>query len=751
MGRRFARGGAAPVPALAALLAVLGAAAPAQARPTPGFLATPTEQVGVPGYAASGELTPEGNLYTGWAEYALRYGRRLRAWNQPTRTLPNPSEPRTLATLRDGPVRYTQEVFAIAVNGAPVAYLTVTAQNTGRRPARARVAAHVMYSRGRPVRSSMNGRPVGSFRYPRPQATTSDGWFMQPGEAFDPRWVYTAAGRDLVRGGRLIVRAPGRVPARVGLPTVAGMTSRHAAGAVARRLRPGASAAWTWQVPLDPPPADHSIDAALDAVPLADARTELHRLWAEQEAGMMQIQVPERKISDTYRAAIAQILQSRYRTPSGWVQAVNKLQYQAFWIRDAAIMTHALDLAGLTTATAQNLQFLRTWQRDDGLFISRAGQYDGLGQALWTFGEHARLTGRRSDCTSHLTQMDKAVRWLERETANDPLGLLPPGDPRDNELAAGHVTGDNVWAAAGLRSAIACARVAGRPTLAKRWQDVSTRFESALRNALSAAVARDGHIPPVLDRRGGQDWGNYWAAYPVPIVDPVDPWVAATRRWARSRFAEGIATYRNGRTLHAYLGFRIFETDLAAGDPLRAVRGLYAETAHTTSTHAGWETSVRVYGDRSSRQNLAPHGTFSGEYVALLRNLLVDELPDGSVTLAPGASPAWLAPGRQIVVTDARTGGGGRVSYTLTGEPGGAVLQWRSDLPTGVPLTWTLPVWATAPRTDAGSVGPRVALTAPEGTLRVTWSGAPPKLSYARTKAWLVHAYRARGKRPPYT
>jgi hypothetical protein len=736
------------VPAVVAVLAA--AAVPAHARPTPGYLSSPTEQVGVPGFAASGQLTPEGNLYTGWAEYALRFGRRLRAWDQPTRTLPNPSEPRTLAVLSDGGVRYTQEVFAVAVAGAPVAYLTVTATNTSRRVARARAGLRLFYSRGRPVRSSMNGRFVGSFRFPRPQSTTGDGMFMQPGEAFDPGWVYTAAGRDIVRGSRLLVRGPGRV-ARVGVPGVAAIAAPHTAGTYARQLRPGGRVSWTWQVPLDPPVADARADAALDAMPLAAARAELSRLWAEQQDGMMQIDVPERKISDTYRAAVAQMLQSRYHTPSGWVQAVNKLQYQAFWIRDAAIMTQALDLVGLHGATAENLQFLTRWQRDDGLFISRAGQYDGLGQALWVLAEHARLTGNDDYCVAQLRRMDDAVDWLERTSAADPLGLLPSGDPRDNELAAGHITGDNLWAAAGLRSAIACAREAGHAKQASQWEVVRARFEAALRAALALAVTRDGHIPPVLDAPGGEDWGNYWAAYPVAVLDPADPWVTATRAWAHSRFAEGLATYRGGRTLHAYLGFKILQTDLAAGNPLAAVRGLYAAAAHTTSTHGGWETSVRVYGDRRARQNLAPHGTFSAEYVALLRNLLVSETADGGVTLATGASPAWLAPGRRITVADAPVGRGGLISYTLTGERGGALLQWRSDLPAGTALTWTLPPWAVAPRTAAGPVGPRVALPGPEGAIRVTWSGRPPALSYKRTAAWLVGAYRAHGKRPPFT
>jgi hypothetical protein len=42
---------------------------------------------------------------------------------------------------------------------------------------------------------------------------------------------------------------------------------------------------------------------------------------------------------------------------------------------------------------AQDLAYFPAWQRPDGLFISRPGEYDGIGEALWAIGRHAELTG----------------------------------------------------------------------------------------------------------------------------------------------------------------------------------------------------------------------------------------------------------------------------------------------------------------------------------------------------------------------
>jgi hypothetical protein len=734
------------------VLLTLGVCLPAVATaapPTTGFLAAPTDQVAVPGILAGGEVTPEGDLYTGWAEYELRFGSQLARWDQPTRTLPNPGLPLLSSTLSDGPVRYTQTVFAVAVAGRPVAYDTVSATNTSGRAHEAQVAMEVAYTRGPQIRG-LRGAMTGAYRYERPVTDQPDGLYDQPGQAFSPAFRYTTAGRDLDRSGLLLARGPAAPSRPLRTPRANTLTAPHVARLFRALLGAHRRISFTWQIPLDPPTAGAGADNALDDVPLSSALAELRRTWAAEAAGMMKISVPEAKVTDTYRAAVTEILASRYHTPAGWVQGTNKLQYQAFWLRDGALQTQALDLAGLHTQAEQNLAFLDTWQQPDGLFISRAGQYDGLGQALWALEEHARLTQSPAYASAQLTRMGAAIAWLSLVTATDPLGLLPPGNPGDDELAYGHITGDDLWAAAGLRSAIADATLAGRGDLAAAWQEVDDRFEASLDRAITLAVTRTGHIPPVLDAAGGQDWGNYDAAYPVQVLPATSPAVVATIRWARAHMVQGLPTYDNGRSLHDYLGFSVFQTELAAGEASAAIAGLYAELLHTTSTDGGWEWDVAPFGYRGSPVDMAPHGTFAGDYVALLRNMLVAEGPDGGVQLLTGASPAWLAPGQHIAVTAAPTDHG-VISFTERSTARGETLTWQSTLGPGTPLTWTLPAWARHARTSSGEPvsGSTVALHGSTGSVAVTFGGRRPAQSYARAVAALNSAYRARGLPAP--
>ncbi len=742
-----------PTAVLTAALAALGALAvtvadTAIATPTTGYLAAPTEQLAVPGMADGAEITPEGDLYSGWAEYELRFGRRLQAWNQPTRTLPDPGVPLLSSALADGHVRYTVTLFAVPVDGRPVVYETVTAANGSRRPQQAKVAMVLAYARGRQIRGP-HGVLTGPYRYERPVSSSVPGAYQQPGQPFSSNFSYTVTGRDLDRSGLLLARGPATLSRPLATPALNILSTPHDGRVFSARLEPRASVSFTWQIPLDPSPAGAGADRALDALPLGAARAALRALWASQEAGMMRIEVPEAKVDATYRAAIAEMLESRILTPTGWEQCPNRLQYRAFWVRDAAIETQALDLAGLHAAAAQNLSFIDAFQQPDGLFISQAGQYDEWGEALWALAQHAELAREPAYAAAQLGRIGAAIGWLSAASAADPLGLLPPSNPDDNELAYGHIAGDDLWAAAGLRSAIAAATLAGQSADAAAWTTVDQRFEAALDRAIAAAVAREGHIPPVLDAKGGQDWGNYWAAFPVQALSAGSPAVAATLRWARAHMAEGLPTYLGGSELHDYLGFRIFQTELAAGDTADAVAGLYAELVHTTATDGGWETGIGPYRGRASATNLAPHGTFAAEYVALLRNMLVADTPAGGVQLLAGASPAWLGPGQHITVAAAPTDHGA-ISFVERSTLHGETLTWHGTLAAGTRLSWKLPGWAGDARTASGPVsGGAIVLHGDSGSLTVTFSGRRPAQSYARTAAALNAAYRAHGRPAP--
>ena len=97
------------------------------------------------------------------------------------------------------------------------------------------------------------------------------------------------------------------------------------------------------------------------------------------------------------------------------------------------------------------------------------GEYDGWGEALWTYGEHYRRTHDLVFAQRVYPSVVRAVDWLIQARANDPLHVMPASDVRDNDYVAGHITGYNFLALDGLQSAIQLAQVTGHSEDAKRF------------------------------------------------------------------------------------------------------------------------------------------------------------------------------------------------------------------------------------------------------------------------------------------
>jgi len=593
------------------------------------------------------------------------------------------------------------------------------------------------------------------FRFPAPAEPAQEGLYTQPGVAFDPNSVWAFDGDTVTRDGQTLLLFP---PAPEGMSRALTLRPGDAAAAVREdtlfgevdyrgRLGPGARSTLDFAMPVIPLARGSDDYPAVASATYGGELAQTVAFWTDLYGQAVQIDVPEPKVSDTFYTSLANMAMARYPAArGGWVQAVNKLQYNSFWLRDAAVITNAFDLAGLHDIAGQNLDFFPAWQHDNGLFISRAGQYDGIGEALWAIGQHALRAHDRDFAQRMLGPVRRAVGWLDNERETEPLGLLPVGDPGDNELVSGHLTGDNFWAADGLREAIVLALYTGHPELAAQWSSDLASFVGNLRAQLARAEERTGGwIPPTLEANGGEDWGNLWASYPEPVLEPGEPAVTATLRHVRSHFREGIATYFHGRLLHDYLGFRVFETELLRDEQANVVGGLYSELAHTTATNGGFETGVRRRGRRELDENLAPHGWFAAEYVTLLRNMLVRE--DGTnLVLMSALSPSWLRRGRSVAVRGADTLRG-HIDFTLRAIRDGALLRWRGDLFPGTKLHWPVPQAVTDVRAPGLSAdGRTIVLPAAAGRMRVHWRLRGPYPTFAGTARRVAALYRQRGR-----
>jgi hypothetical protein len=760
----------APLPRLlVALLAALAAAPAAQAatppkpRPAPPrtlpspalpptYLLTPTDQLGFPGHRAGTLVTPEGDLFTGWAETTFTLG-GTESFEPRSHTLQDGRYPIVHLFKVVRGVLYELDTFQAPVGGKAVVFARISMKNLLGRANRARVAVGLRHD-GTEFGPRYQRCCVRIYRFPRPITASREGLYDQPGAAFNPAWAYTLAGTasggsTLLRDNLAVLVYPGgdsRTQVSQSLvsdPPPANTRTQFGRTVYDVSLKLRERRELAFRMPVEPvSPADPAWNA------IASARFDQYRgivlgYWRNLLGRAMRVVLPETKVTDTFYASIASDALARYQTASGaWMQAVNQLRYHAFWLRDAAIISNMYDLVGLHDLATQNLDYFPAWQREDGLLISRPEEYDGFGQALWGMGEHVRRTGDAAFARRMLPTVTRAMEWFDRQRTNEPNGLMPPNvDLKDNELIRGHLAGDNFWAAAGVAGAVDLARAAGDGAAATRWQATYDAFTTRLKGHIfNAQRANGGAIPPSLDFKGGQDWGNLWASYPHRVLDPSSAVVGATLKRVRTRFREGIATYADTQLLHHYLGFRVFQTELLRGEQRKVVQGLYDELAHTTGTGAGFEAGTAPFGDRIVDDATVPHGWFSAEYVALVRNMLVRE-EGNDVWLMSAVSPAWLRTGKRIAVTGAPTTRG-PVAYTLQSTRDGAVLTWKADVRPGTKLRWPVPYAARDVR--APGLNRRtgvITLPGRSGRMTVRWRLVGQDPTFQGTFAGLMRAY----------
>jgi hypothetical protein len=631
------------------------------------YPSAPTDQLALPGPRFGVEITPEGYLYTGYGELIFLLGYPPHPARQRIRTLEEGHLPIFHYEYRDGTVRYQLTVLTRPLSNnrpdhTPVALIQVVATNLGITTRTSYFSVAFRYSG---EVNQADGVP--DHRFQRPSFSLTPGGYYQPGVSFDPRWVYGFCRSYATRSGSVVYTFPvGSKPAlwltlnqRYEKPRELHILpdTPVLSAQFKLRLEPGQTRALVFKMPVRPLDlSQKSALAQLDALNFSVVEREVKTYWEAILNRGIRINLPERKVTETFRASLLYAIQAIDHVGEDSVQNVNKLQYHAFWLRDASHIMSAYDVAGYPDLTRQCLLFFLKQQDTNGLFISQPGQYDGWGQALWAFGRYYQFTQDISFAKTVYPAVQKAVEWLARARMEDSFHLMPAANPHDDEFSwmTGHVTGHNFWALNGLHGAIVLARAVGTERDVKAYQQLYTDFRGTLVSALKRITAdTGGYIPPALDVRGGHDWGNLDTLYPEILFAPDNPMVSATLRHARAEYAEGIMTY--GPRLHLYLGLRNTEAELIRGDQEQVVKDLYAILIHTSSTHAGWEmVRPAAWTTRDFAQDLAPHGWFAAEYVLLIRNMLVRE-EDDDLHLFSALSPSWCQPDAVIEVNNAPT------------------------------------------------------------------------------------------------
>ncbi len=634
------------------------------------YFSKSTDELGVMRAPSAAEITPEGFLYTGFGELMFFVGPEQAPVSARVRTLEDGHLPVYSYTVEHLGIQYDFTLFAAAVGNQQgqkpiVNFVRVTVSNKGAAERSAFLTSAIRYQA-----EQTTDQPSGDNRFLRPIPDGGIGQFHQPGEVFSKNWVYSVSGAAYLRDGKALYLFPQQPQPRLSLtlhnhynrikpltPTVLDVaaTTPTEAAAYTLSLAPGESRSLDFKMPLEPVALNSTEYAAIYTANFDRSHAEVSAFWKRMLEQGMTIDLSEKKVTDTFHASLVYCLLALNEVNGQAVQTVNAFQYHRFYLRDSADFVRMYDATGYSDFASQVLSVFPGLQQSDGNILSQAGQYDGWGEALWIFGEHYRRTHDLIFAQKVFPVMVRAIDWLEKARAADPLHIMPVSDVRDNEYVAAHLTGYNFLALDGIKAAVQIAKATGHDAEAQRFQSVYDDYRANFLKVLDRAAQEEGgYIPPSLDGGAwkGTDWGNLLSVTPEPVLDAMDPRVTATLQHTRAQYQEGITTYsepEDGQYLHHYLIFKNSLTELVRGEQEQVLREFYAELLHTSSTHAGFEYAIRPWGSRDFEGNLAPHGWFAADYRNLLRNMMVRE-EGNNLHLLSAVSPEWIGAGKAIRV-----------------------------------------------------------------------------------------------------
>ncbi len=720
----------------------------------------PTDVLGFKDCPEGAEITPEGYLYTGSTEIIFLHGPQLSYF--PLRKhywLEKNYLPIHHWVQDCGGTEYRFSAFAAPLQLDPeknlVVFLNIKVIN---RTDKREKAYFALGSRYLPGESEGSGRYApGRHRFRRPATPKEIGMYEQEGEEFSPDWQFEFMENYLLREGKILYAFSSAVPAEFfsyrGYETEAEkrfqqpVTASSPVGIAlfSKELNPGESFEVEVKMPYTPVVVDLSEEREFAALDATAMKQEVTEFWEGVLSQGMQVELPEAKPVNVYKTSLIYDLIARDKIGEHYIQKVNEFQYDAFWLRDSAYIVRSYDLGGYHDIARECLDFFFLWQQEDGNFLSQGGQYDGWGQALFALTQHYRLTRDKAFAEKCLAPIMKAASWLDKEMKKDPLGIMPITTPGDNEaIERGHVTGHNFWALAGLKNAVIMAEALGKHRERARLQSLFNRLGENLMKVLAKVLKRNGgYIPPALDKPGGQDWGNLMGVYPEEILPAYHPAITETLKRAKGKYRENIMTYGDTQYLHLYLTMKNTETLIVRGDQDQALEEFYAILAHTSSTQAGFEFSIRPWADRDFHSNLAPHGWFAAKYRNLLRSMLVRERED-VLHLLSVVSPAWAVPGEKIVVKDAPTYFG-KISYKAVFTADGLEIEITPQFfqpPKTIALS--IPYFAQFISATTGKIRHNTLLISPKTRkLTIKWQQNKdvPAYSFVQMVNWLKQQY----------
>ncbi len=405
--------------------------------------------------------------------------------------------------------------------------------------------------------------------------------------------------------------------------------------------------------------------------------------WHKSLSGACRASVPDVRFQVLYDAAVRTLLlhtaQDIYAGP---------FTYKRFWIRDAAMIAHALLCAGLFDRAAKVIDRCIDAQTAAGYFMSQEGEWDSNGQVLWTMNRYCDITGA-SPPKKWLDPVLKGASWIVKKltAANGSPhgGLLPPGFSAEHLGPNDYYYWDDFWSAAGLRAAARVLDRLGRNTIAAHFADRAQQLLNAIDSSLEHVSRRlsSEAVPASPYRRMDSGAvGSLVASYPLQLYAPEDVRVSNTADYLLRNCIINGAFFHDiiHSGINPYLTLHIAQTLLRGGDT--RFFSLMESIARLASPTGQWPEAIHPQLG-SGCMGDGQHVWAAAEWVLMLRNCFVREEGYGrKLVLCSGVNPRWLKKGASISFGPAPTSFG-TVAVNVESDGRRAAVSWDGSWHSG--------------------------------------------------------------------
>lgn len=503
-----------------------------------------------------------------------------------------------------------------------------------------------------------------------------------------------------------ILRADGKILLRASAPGAAVAFSSAAEPADAAgpapprnelivdfRLKPGEERTIDLFIPYFPVGVEKTGDMERLAV---EPQLEIFRnFWARELNRRAQFIVPEKRIRDSTRAALAYNMILVDRDPRGFsLLHPDATAYEHVWAGDSGCIIQATDRLGYHDDAAAYLDYFLSRQglrapegevaSADGFF---SGDVPGLrwmgenGFILWALAEHYKLTGDTLWLRKVAPKMIKSCDWIIRERSRTKglvngerprhFGLLPKGRASDNaELNYFYWT--DTYSYGGLRGTADILLDIGRDREAARLRAEADDYKACILDSVERSILRDTAPPffpqgpymnqPPTAERLAASW--YSLCSPVYMVemglfgadDPKVSWINQTIE--KYVMTSGLPTLVRPGYIDPHYVYNQALSQLMRGEVEKFLWTFYSVFAYGQSraTYATLECNDIVTGSSGDAWDSLrmPHMHSGSRVLALLRIALL--LEDGdTLHLLPGTPRGWLEPGKTVEARNAPT------------------------------------------------------------------------------------------------